>query len=338
MSEMAPTAAEQLRVEYDHSGSEPTSGEVQTLTQGVLDAIHPPEKPKKPVPPKDPVTGQFVKPNNASSQHRPSMVRLAESMGLRPDDIADLSPDVLEQTLAALANQRTPNPQAPNWNQALSTPTPPSVTATPGEEFSIPDLKEADWDPTLIGPLKKLLAGLDKRLRVVEVGHAQLQQQALAQANMSTAQKVDTIFNRWNDSRFGQGGLEDLDPESGQALARHAVVDAARNMAVRKFGSNATLPQILGMFEIVRNKLYGTAKPKEGQESGGAGPTQEEWDAAGLRQPTNRNGSPEPPGRKRAMETVRRIQAQAGSDQGEESGGGEPQTLDRGGNEEDTLL
>ncbi len=238
--------------------------------------------------------------------HSPRLSRMATDMGMTQAEIDELNPDALEAVVeqeyrrarAESAAQRT---QKGVLDAVEPGDSPPEVPPAKPEEIDL-GIDESQWDPTIVGLFKsqaQKIASLEARLNAVQ-GHQQ------AQVNASLTERADAVFGQ--HELLGKGKYHELTPDSPEMQRRNAVA-----MLVRADKSRLSLEQKLT--KAIETLFPGAAAPTAPTK---ASPTPEEWAEAGLARPTQRNGSPEPKGPKRAKQAVAAILREQRGGQGDE--------------------
>lgn len=256
------------------------------------------------IPPKDPVTGRFVKP------HPDRLMRIARHFGISDEEMAGMDAAKLREEIGFAQIERDlQHRQAAHERHAQNNPVPnpPPPPAPPPIDL------DDSFDPALrdvVAKLVKRIDELENRVTVVEPI-------ARAAGERSVTEQFDAFFNKHPDI-FGQGSATELDPngddfERRKMLAQRAMqYDDSLSIATKL---DKAYKLLYGHVARRDNPPPDKQRPR-GQQNGHipsepAGgsrrPTPEEWDSAGLGVPT-RHGEPpdvkEQPGVARAVRAV----------------------------------
>lgn len=276
-------------------------------------------------PPKDPVTGRFVK--REAAEHPAGLVRRAAELGMSDDEITNATTSQLDSMVyhlnqQALAEART-SAQASVLERVRSerdtdsgAPAASHDGAGPGAgQSGAPEplihLDEEAFHPDLIAGLKKFAEPLVAKIKSLEAQVAGLAQRDNARTQETVNERIDRAFQQLGDEgNFGTGPVADLSNDDPQYARRIAVLNEARRMA----GSKGTVSQQLAKIKAAAERLYGTkptpkpagepyGSPEPAKPSNGSRITAEDWKAGGLARPTNRD-TEEPPSAKKAERAV----------------------------------
>lgn len=248
---------------------------------------------------------------NDKPQHSKRLRRMAQELGMSDDEIDDLTPDALEETVYQLtrqvlrarqevgreaALQRDPASQTPA--QATTGATTEATTeATTGEEYDFgTDLSHVD--ESILQALKKL------GKEVVEARKIKSELDRLRQSHQSEAvrkldEALDAEFSKY-PSIFGKGSGHQLAKDSPE-LERRRLVYAKLGELVQK-GQQTTLDQdVARLVKIIFGANAGQSPPSRSEET-------PEYPATPLLRPTQRHGSQELAGPARARRAVQEWQ------------------------------
>ena len=302
---------------------EPVKPATETTTVSEYDDIDdsPGESPAPAVPaevraapPRDPVTGKFLptQPSPSPSQVEspspavsPHLLRLAEDFGIPTEGLGE---DALWASVRAVQRMVAPARRQDEVARAAEQ----QRQQAPGEPaaeppYTIQGLKEDEYDPGFINPLKGALATLEQRVRALEGqlrGFAALERR---RHDETAEQQIDRFFGELKDPRLGEGPLRKLSQDAPERKRRRAVCALAAERAVEKHGKAATTAQKIDELEAALKDLYGEAKPEPKPEPKAEpknGPSPEEYARAALSRPTHRSGAPEPNGYAKAVQGV----------------------------------
>jgi len=300
--------------------------------------------PAKPnAPPRDPDTGRFTAPQSDPSRgpdatpprHSAYLVAMAEDVGVSRDVIDSTDPERLGLLVRDLqrqqrqegrrqsaqdavadatgrktsAAQTAPEPQGATPAKAAEAA--PGAGAAPADDFTIPGLKESDWEPDLINPLKGAFSALARRNADLEARLAALEGTERARAEETAAQTLDRWFGK-NEAVYGKGTRRDLAKDSPEMQRRLALLGVAKGL------SAGSLEESL---DLAHQRLYGgltAPAPAAPQRKAGANgrprpapAAPDLWDEEGpVARPTQRQGPEdrEANGAVKAMQGVRRWQ------------------------------
>lgn len=297
--------------EFDEaSGGEPTAavpGEPGSLPSSPAPAVARDDK------------GRFQKPAEAAPAAEPTtpahpirLVRLAQELGLADEVINNYSTDHLDELVFQLHRQalrlarehtRQETVQK-SGDRTWSADGPAPVTAPPAKEEVSLGIEEDKYDPDLLGVIKKQA----KRLADLE---ARLEGDSRAKANESLAETIDRVFVK-HESVLGKGKGKELDPGSRDWHRRMAVLGIVDR--------DTSKSPIEAKIDRAVKLLYGEEGTAEraGSDAGGERISkslkerQAQWEQGSLARPTHREGSAEPKGEKKAIQTAARIMKDRG--------------------------
>lgn len=241
-----------------------------------------PEPASRQLPPRDPASGQFVKPHT----HPARLVRTAAQLGFTDAQMAEMDTASLIQEVQLAAVERQFNQTSATVAQHQdSNPVPANEPIA---------LEKDEFDPKLVGVVERLV----KRIETLEQNLGGF---VRAHATQTLVQQADTFFAKHADL-FGKGTIDDVVRGSPEAERRMLIFDKAKSM-------DGPEP-FVAKLEKARAIYFGAAKaaPPPAAEKPAASPriTQEQWDQAGLVRPTHRANANEPDGPAKAAETIRR--------------------------------
>lgn len=289
---------------------------VNDVTQSYDDAFDAPAKPVAPV--KEPAVevkaektpetpdakpalrrrpdGTFMAP------HSPYWLRKAQAVGLGDAEIESMEPDELRQAVGVELQSRG---QAVRETESVK-----PLVETPPPKASI-EIKEDDYDPSLAGVLKSIVARLD----AIDSREAERQQRGMLN-------RLDRKFDEHKEI-FGAGPTEKLDPNSPGFLKRQLVIqgfgllaqagqkttfddDSARLLAAFGAGGKPAKPRA-DDDEHIWNQPNPPRKRVEPSEEPPAGRNrltrEDEWEAGTVEKPTHRNKPELPKGPVKAKQT-----------------------------------
>ncbi len=264
--------------EVDQSPSLPGSPEEEGTTP-------PPARPRGP-------DGKFKK---QAPQH---LIKLALDFGLSDEEIQDVDPEVLAQTVYHLNRQMRNMQESNSRETAILGATNQPLEEKPEEPITL-GVDESKFDPDLVSMFKEL----KKENRDLRNELNQVKQVQINQHSETMAQKIDRLFETQNENLFGKGRGAEMD-QSGPEYARRLAV----LRAVKEDKAKGSFEQ---KFQKYSKMLFGA----ENQNSPAAVArkfTKEEWEEGALRRPTARAGAGEPKGEKKAMQTAARFMRENG--------------------------
>lgn len=246
----------------------------------------------------------------ASPKHASFLVEVAKDHGFADDEIEAMTPAALGRLAHVLQRQELEHTRQALAESAIhetrgARPVVPDPEPKPEEELG---LDEAQYDPGLVGVLKKLHAE-NKALRG-RLTEGEEREQRRAQSERSRA--IDAAFAKLGpdfQEHFGEGDIFDLPMESAERAKREAVVSLALQ---QKDGS---LPARIAK---VAKQLFGakakpTADPSAEYEAvakpgknGKPRITPEQWREAGTAVPTQRKELDLPAGDDKATRNLER--------------------------------
>lgn len=278
---------------------------------------------------RDPDTGRFVK-----VEHPKGLVRRAAELGMSDEEINEATTAQLDslvyhlnqQSLAEartasqatvldrLRSERAADPAGASATQQ------DAVAAVPGDdrgtapaEFDL-GISEEDFHPDLVKVLKKMHADSSAKIKALEAQVAGLAQRDNLRVQETTNEKIDRVFQQLGDeANFGTVPVAELSADDPAYARRIAVLNEARRLS----GPKAGLAAQLGNIKKAAQRLYGTretppaATPSPTVTPGtvakpaanGSRITPEDWQAAGLARPTQREIE-DPPSQKKAERAV----------------------------------
>lgn len=276
--------------------------EVPEATANVSSSPETPHEEAKSDRPRDPATGQFVKPAPASP-HSKYLTTQAQALGMTAEEIAEYSSDDLRAHITATRIEKAGihrQPEAPP-----STPTPSVQTAEPEDDLG----EVEDFDPRLVKILKAVVgrvASLESLKPLIEQSHG-FAQSELRRRGETMAQALDREFTKVNmPELFGTGPMKDLDPKSLTVKRRNMLVEEAAKDAPGGIPTKES-------FYTAMKTLFGREshvdetepQPKPKAKANGEAPriSPEQWEQATVAKPTQRQGAPEPNGIAKAKKT-----------------------------------
>lgn len=270
----------------------------------------------KPTPPKDPVTGRFVKPDEVQSgpqvyEHHERLKRLALEAGFDESDIASIDPVSLERSVNLLALKSLREAKQTRREQTVSNSTDRNLanqtpTAPPAEEDPLSDYDFGEeegkkitadfFHPALQNVIKKQARELKELKKQVMA----LTGREVARENETRFQMFDRVFaDSGFTDHFGTGPGKSFKPEDGEMQKRIAMIVLSKNMS----GADEEAK----LREAIKT-VYGTKKapvaPTQDDDDGLAA-AREQWQKSRVNRPTQRN---EPPPGKGKTAAVRAVQ------------------------------
>lgn len=250
-------------------------------------ALPPSEEPEEITTPPASSPRQRNEDGTFKKKHADRWVRVAKDLGISDDEIADASPEQLRETIRDLHTHAQVTAVS---RQGLTDPNPThrDQPAPPAAEQLLS--RDAGFDPVLVDTINTIGA----RLQYLERHH-----HTKAQEESFTA--ADTAM-----AKYPALGKATKDPSSPDFKRRKAVMDLVR--ADNSSGDlqdkiDAAYTTLFGGTDARGTDAYGgkEAPPKPAKNGRF---TREQWDASGVARPTQRAGSKEPKGDKRAMQAV----------------------------------
>lgn len=262
----------------------------------------------RPVPPKDPVTGQFVK-----KSHPKWLERQARDLGISDDEMGEMETDVLGEAVTATMRFAQEDKRA-----RATEPREPVPPSEPGIDWGKDDsgraMTEEDYAPAVASAVKSNHS-LEKRVKQLEGIVQSLLQNEGRRAADSHFDKIDTAFMGLKDMTgiIGTGSRHDLERGSPEMKRRMAILREAQDLA----GKDATEAAILRKLPEAAKSLFGTAATPAPAASTPPVAEIERWNNGATARPTHRDGAPEPKGRKAAEKAVAQIlrERQGGGDE-----------------------
>lgn len=316
---VAPTTPKTASIVDEYEIESSASSEAPVVSESA--PAPPPTKPR------DPETGQFMK-----AEHPKGLVRRAAELGMSEQEISEASTTQLDSLVyhlnqQSLAEARTASQAAvldrvrSDRDTSGAAATQQDAGAGSGEvgggapEFDL-GINEDDFHPDLVRVLKKMHGEQMAKIKALEAQVLGLAQRDNLRTQETTNEKIDRVFEQLgDDANFGKGPVSDLTAEDPAYARRIAVLNEARRMSGAKAGLAAQLANIKKAAE----RLYGSRAPAPPPRTAPPSPassptatasaangnriTPEEWQAAGLARPTNRE-TDEPPSTKKAERAV----------------------------------
>lgn len=258
------------------------------------DDLSPPQP--APAPAREP-----VKPTPATPQHPSYLLRQAADLGIPQEDIEAASTDQLGQLVYHLSRQAL---------SRGSTAAPAPVPQPEEVDYDL-GLKDEDYDPALLGAMKKLARDHAKQLKEIR---AELDGYKQADQQRQTNERYDSInsaIDKLGDARLGQ--TDALTAGSPEITRRRAIYNEACLLA----GEGASLRQQLARLDEARKNLFGDTAPTPTADPPELEQRRKEWAEAPLAHPTQRTAKELPKGIVKAKQTFRAKVREAGLDNDE---------------------
>ena len=314
-----PSDQDNLIAQYDAEG-ESSSPDVPAPVES-----NPAPPPARPLPERGP-DGKFLPRQEEARKPSQAMIQMAQDLGLTPEEIASTPADALEVAVYHISRQarrqqeilgRRDSAVEQDRNQAFdrnlgsqgggspasgassSPPTTQPEAAAPEDKPYDLGLQEDQWDPTLMGALKKLAAGhadQAKEIKALKQQIAHLHHVENIRANESFAQKMDRLFSG-DEATFGKGEGRTLKEDSDELARRRAVLGAMQGIK-----ENISIE---AKYERAYQKIFGSVKPAApAADDTELAARQDEWRRGNVARPTQRAGGSEPPGTAKATRSV----------------------------------
>lgn len=239
-------------------------------------------------------------PPAAPPKHSSRLVRMATELGLSQDDIAGASPEHLEDLVYHVTRERL------NHIRREEPRVPEEKPKSQEEDLGI---DETQYDEGLVKAIKTVRDKYKKEIDELKEAVGSFKKTEEVRTAESFNREVDHWFEKTNDSRFGKGKLYEISRDSDEHARRMALVAQAMKY---KDGD------LHGNLDRAHKLLFGDKpKPEPVKPDPGISPAdlkqkQEDWNAAAVARPTQRNGAPEPKGDKRAMAAAHRFMRESG--------------------------
>lgn len=275
------------------------------------------------LPPRDPDTGRFTKPNEISPGLR---ARAREILGVDDADLEGLSAAAIQNHIIA-AQERRLN-EAAHWqrSQIVADQSPRHIPEPEPDALDL-GIDEETGRPAREMLNKGALRGMDalhKRNRDLETKLKSFEERETARATVSHRQAVDDGFESLVEklgeqgvTLYGTGGLAERGPDAAENRRRQALYtvagidrerDSERTIAKKLAAAHATMYPAPPKPATPASQDYGDNPPAAAKPNGK--PTVEQWNDGALATPTNRKPNEKPPGRARAIENMARRQAE----------------------------
>ncbi len=271
----------------------PTEPQPAAVSQS---ASNVPEPPPAHSLPRNP-DGTFAPRATEPPQHSSRLIEMAHDFGLSDDEISSLPTPILEKAVHKLYKQQQELFRQHSIQATLQQP--PSQPAQIPDGSGVPGgtpeptpsdlgINEADYDPGLMGVIKKLQA----EINTLKAAHQQT-------AQLSFNEQCDIAFAK-HKAHVGEGTRSDLTDDSPFLARRVAILNMVKLMPQK-----GTLQSRI---DKAVETLYGTpAKPDAPAptaKSSAPRVTEEEWRGGSLQKPTHRKPSDEAPGVAKATRSV----------------------------------
>lgn len=239
----------------------------------------------------------------AKQSHSTRLVEMARDFGMEEADIALMPAMALETVVHKLYKQQQELFRQHSIQATIQQP--PSSAAVPAPAGGPPGspapesglgINEADYDPGLMGVLKKLhQANAELRSELVSLKAAHQQS-----AQLTFNEQCDVAFAK-HESVMGKGNRSDLPDDSPFLARRMAILSLVK-----------TLPQkgtLQSRIDQAVQTLYGTQvapapTPVPAPQPATGRVTEEQWRAGTLAKPTHRRPDDEAPGVEKAKKSV----------------------------------
>lgn len=256
----------------------------------------------------------------------------AEDFGFSQAEIDGMDTDQLGQAVryAARAEKKWWQEQRPQAAPAAPQ-APPQVPQEEEVDLGIPPQDLQDFDPRLVGALKTIASGYQKKTRALEERLQAAEKLTQQQQVDRTVSEIDQGFADLADDcpLLGKGNCADFKTTDHSYLLRDAVVKSVaaswpkgapgwrKAVALRAremfgAGSGQSAPTDLPPEPPTPRQQQAAERPREANGRF----TREQWEQAALNRPTQRKGAAEPPGRDKATravtERIREMDAQQG--------------------------
>lgn len=254
----------------------------------------------------EPPPAAVTSPAAAATQlpkHGKRLIREALDLGLSDDQIRSMDTETLDETVYVLRKQAIAQFRDNSIQRAVQPDrNPPEKTAPPdprsgisspssGDDLGMSAEEEAEFDPRLMGLLKRLHRENRELKQVVQTINGREQQRE----QETNRQLCDRKFQERQEV-FGKGLGRELTGDSPEYLRRVAVLTL-----VDRDNSQASLETKI---DRAIEKLYGKQLRNSAVEEPALTAQQEQWRNGGLARPTQRAGAPEPAGPKKAEKAV----------------------------------
>lgn len=266
-------------------------------------------------PPKDPVTGRFIKPDDVppatqTYDHPERLKRLALEAGFEPDDIAGIDPVSLERSVNLLAlkslreakqikrDQTVSN--AVDRNLANQNPPQPQVDEDPLSDYDFGEENGQKLGADFFHPaLQNVIKKQAKELKELKKQVAALTGREVARENETRFQMYDRVFaDSGFEDHFGKGPGKQFKAEDGAMQKRVAMIILSRTMSG---------PDEEAKLREAIKTVYGSraqATPKNDDDDLDLSAAQQQWQQARLNRPTQRKELPPTKGKNAAVRAV----------------------------------
>lgn len=261
-------------------------------------------------------------PSTPAPKHPKYMLDMAGEFGLAQAEVDALPTDVLGPMLHRLQKQLLAHGREDTIAQTISdavgnrttaaAATPPAEpaaaisAAAPPAEIDPFKFKDEDYDPDVLALLRQQHKTIKElKEQVGQVGG--FVQQAQAERQQSTNQRIDSVFAKHED-RLGKGTGVEMPKDSAEFARRMAVLGEAQ----RDKSHRSLEERIEGAIERLYGKAAVVTPAAENLTE-----LQKKWLEGGVAAPTQRNTGAEPPSvskaRKSVAEKMKEIQAESGA-------------------------
>lgn len=257
----------------------------------------------------------------AAISHPDYLVQAATNWGFAPEEIAVTPTHVLAKAVHRLQQNMLRQRQQTVTQQTLEAATVRQPEPEPEIDLGLSSEDLESYDPKIIGAIKKAASAPLSRVKQLEAELAQERQRGAERDNRQACELIDAAFTRLGKDYvriFGDGAGRDLQDQKQFkrriATLQEAGIDMSRlnrSTLVKQIKEAADL--LYGVGEAAAAPAadpYTSAlagKPAAGRIS------EQQWDAATLARPTQRNGAPEPKGDALAVKNLEKRMREAGA-------------------------
>lgn len=283
------TPEQQLLEEYDVGDSA-----FDPVLDSPVEDLPPEKPPETPERARD-EQGRFLP---EKTNHPKSLVRMARDYGIAESLIdsmstEDLADEVNVERLKAHSVSRDSRHLSPEDRQSPEgEQSPPTKNPETDDSLGLDEETRA----SIHEPILKLLQNQAREIRELKASLGAITQAEAARANESAVETADRIFAE-DEQIFGKGKRSELKDGTPECVRRLAVWELARTQ------DGSVEQKIRKAREILFGKKEPTPNRSESTERQPA-ITTEEWEESALARPTQRQGSREPKGVRRAEKAV----------------------------------
>lgn len=272
----------------------------------------------------------LTQPAPEKPKHNKRTLAMARDFGLSEQEIMDATPDALDDAVYHLNRQAMAGARERSRVDALTGSAPAANPATPAASqqpaAAKPDDVKIEWgkfkddsgverditDNDIAPGIVNFCKGLVKELNTVKAQLGHVTTHLGRQQAETMGDQIDRVFaDLGQPALFGTGTRRDIKPDSAEAARRLAVLQAAERLRDQPGSLADKLKKAAVTIFGMAPPATPAAEPPARQPSPRDPVTQQfispqDWDAAAVRQPSHREGRPEPKGEAKAVKTAAR--------------------------------